>query len=57
MSIEKKKKQLELGKVTIARDEMEIRIEERKEEITRLKKNIVAQEERMEQLKAELAEM
>jgi len=56
-SIEKKKKQLELGRVSLAKQEMELRIDERTEEIERLKANIKIQEEAMERLTNELGNM
>lgn len=37
MSLDKKKKELELARVRLARQEMELKIEERQEEIGRLK--------------------
>lgn len=57
MSLEKKKKQLELGRVKLAKEEMELRIEERMEDIKRLKTNIEVQNEAIERLEKELETM
>lgn len=54
MSIERKKKELELRRVETARMELELKIEERLVEIERLKENIQIQLEKEEQLKEEL---
>lgn len=43
MSLDKKKRELELARVQLARREMEFRIEERMEEIKRLEENIKIQ--------------
>jgi coenzyme F420-reducing hydrogenase delta subunit len=54
MSLERKKKELEIAKVECAKQEMEYKILERMEEIKRLEENILIQEGRIEQLKMEL---
>lgn len=55
MSLELKRKQLELSRVQLAREEQELKIEERMDEINRLKSAIEIQIEKEEQLKAEIA--
>ena len=57
MSIEKKKKQLELGRVSLAKEEMELRIDERMEEIERLRQNIKNQDVAAQRIKKELEEL
>lgn len=57
MSLEKKKVELELMRVKTARMELEMRIEERKEEIERMAEHIVIQEKREEELQAKLKEL
>lgn len=57
MDIEKKKKQLELSRVRLAKEEMEIRIAEREEDIERLRKNIEVQEKTAERLEEELKDL
>jgi len=57
MGIELKKRQLELARVTLARQELEFRIDERMEEIKRLKENIEIQLAKEEEIKAHLKEM
>ena len=52
LNLERKK--LELKRVDVARLEMEFKILERLEDINRLKENIVIQENRIEQLNAEI---
>lgn len=54
MSLEKKKKEMELRRVEVARMELELKIEERLEEINRLKEHINVQLEKEKQLKEEL---
>lgn len=54
MSLELKKKQLELRRVESARMELELKIEEKLDEIERLKKHIETQIEAEEKLKLEL---
>lgn len=55
MSLELKRKQLELSRVQLAREEQELKIEERMDEIRRLESAILIQKEKEEQLKAEIA--
>ena len=57
MSIEKKKKKLEMGRVKLAAEEMQLKIEERLEEIERLKRNIANQETKAKELEEELKTM
>lgn len=57
MSIEIKKKELELRRVETARFEMEIKIAERLEEIERLTQHIKVQEETEIKLKNELQKL
>ena len=57
MSLEKKKIELELMRVRTARMELDMRIEERKEEIERLAEHIIVQEKREEELQAKLKEL
>lgn len=57
MSIEKKKKELELLRVQAAKFELELKIEERKEEITRLETNIKIQQEAEQRIQNELNEL
>jgi len=54
MSLEIKRKQLELSRVILAREEMEFKIEEMKEEIKRLEGFVVIQEEKIKTLKQEI---
>jgi len=56
MSIDKKRKQLELSRVKLAREEMELKIEERLEEIERLKNNIQIQINKEKDLEKEIRE-
>ena len=53
-NLEQKKKQMELRRVEMARMELELKIEERLEEVERLKGHIQSQLEKEEQLKLEL---
>lgn len=53
-NLELKRKQLELARVLMAKNEMEFRIEERMEEIGRLKDNIKAQEQKQNELNEEI---
>jgi hypothetical protein len=57
MKIEYTRKKLELARVTLAKEEMELRIQERLDEISRLEENIKIQEKTEEKLKTELAQM
>ena len=52
--LEKKKKQLELARVSLAKQELELKIEERLDEIERLKVNIEVQNKRILELKQEI---
>ena len=54
MSLEVKKKQMELKRVLMAKDEFELRIEERLEEIERIKSQMTLQDEAAEKIKKEL---
>lgn len=54
MSLDKKRKQLELMRVQTARYELEFKIEERLEEIERLKDHVQVQIKREQELKKEL---
>lgn len=54
MSIEQKRKQLELNRVRVAREELELKIEERMEEIARLKGHIETQINKETELEQEL---
>lgn len=53
-NLERKKKELEIIKVSAAMSEMEFRIMEREEDIARIKENIENQKRRVEELTAEL---
>lgn len=57
MSLDKKKKQVELSRVRLAREEMEMKIAEREEEIQRLKSHIEIQRAREQELDKELKGM
>jgi hypothetical protein len=54
MTLEQKKKVLELAKVEVARKELEYKIEERLEEIERLKAHIQVQLETEKKLKSQI---
>lgn len=54
MSIEKMKKELELKKVEIAKEELELRIEERMEDVRRMQEHIKVQEQKAQELRDEL---
>lgn len=54
MSLDLKKKRLELARVQLAKQELEMRIEERLEEITRMKDHIKIQEEAEKKINNEL---
>ena len=56
MDLEKKKKELEIKRVLLARDEMEFKIAEREADIMRLKDNIEIQNKRIEELNLEIKE-
>ena len=54
MSLERKKKEMELRRVETARMELELKIDERLEEIERLRDHIKIQLEKEDQIKKEL---
>ena len=54
MSLEKNKKQLELERVRLAKRELEFKIEEKLEEIERLKLHIKVQDEAILKLEKEI---
>lgn len=54
MSLELKRKELELSRVELARQELELKIEERMDEINRLEKMIEIQKAKETELKAEI---
>lgn len=56
MNLENKKKKLELQRVILAKDELEFKIEERLEEIERLKTHIEIQKQTILKLKQEIGE-
>jgi len=55
--LELKRKELELGRISQAKQELEFKIEESLDQIERIKQQIVMQEQREEQLKEELKQM
>lgn len=55
MSLDLKKKKLELARVQVAKQELEFKIEERADEIQRLKEHIKVQEQTEEKLKQEIS--
>ena len=55
MSLDLKRKELELSRVELARQEQEFKIEERMDEIARLKHTIEIQKTRETELKAEIS--
>ncbi len=57
MSLEKKKTQVELMRVTTARMELEYKIEERKEDIKRMEDHITIQIQKENELKQKMKEM
>lgn len=54
MSLEIKKKEMELKRVVLAKDEMQLRIEERLDEIERLKVQMKIQDDAVERITKEL---
>lgn len=56
MTLEEKKKKLELARVRLAREELEFRIEQHLHDIELLKKNIELQKTHEDKLKQELGE-
>lgn len=57
MTLDKKRKQLELSRVEVARQELEFKIEERLDEIKRLEAHIEVQKTKEAELKEELAKL
>ena len=57
MNLEVKKKELELSKVSCAKEEMEFKILEREADIARLKQNIENQDRRIAEIKEEIASL
>lgn len=57
MSLDLKRKELELDRVLLGKKEMEFRIDERNQEIERLEENIKIQEIALEKLTAEIQQM
>ncbi len=57
MSIDIKRKTLELERVKLGKLEMEFRIEERLQEVDRLRENIKIQEEALVKLQAEIQQI
>lgn len=56
MSIEQKRKKLELSRVKLARQELELKIEERLDEVERLKQHIEIQLTKEKELEQEIKE-
>lgn len=54
MSIDRKRKELELKRVELAKEELEFKIVEREEDIKRLLESVKIQDEKIAQIKAEL---
>lgn len=54
MSLELKKKEMEIKRVVLAKEEMELRIEERKDEIRRLEENMRIQDDAVVRISAEI---
>lgn len=54
MNLENKRRQLELSRVSLAKEEMLFKIEEMKEEIKRLDGFVVIQEEKIKSLNSEI---
>jgi hypothetical protein len=52
--LERKKKELELARVKLAKDELEFKVEERLEEIKRLRDHIVTQQDKINELEKDL---
>lgn len=57
MSLEAKKKNLELERVTLARKELEYKVEEKLDEIRRLREHIDIQLKAEERIKQEISEL
>lgn len=54
MSLELKKKEMELKRVLLSKDEFELRVAERMDEIERLQAQMVQQDEAAEKIKKEI---
>lgn len=54
MTLEAKRKHLELSRVTLAKEEMQFKIEEMKEEIKRLEGYVITQDDKIESLTKEI---
>jgi hypothetical protein len=54
MSIDKKRKGLELKRVELAKEELEFKVIERQEDIKRLQEHIKVQDDKINQLKLEV---
>lgn len=54
MSLDIKKKEMELKRVLMAKDEFELRIAEREDEILKIKSQMAQQDEAAEKIKKEL---
>ncbi len=52
--LERKKKELELARVKLAKDELEYKIEERLDEVQRLRDHVEIQNKRIEELQKDL---
>lgn len=53
-NMEKKKRELELERVKLAKKELEFKIDERLEEVERLKEHIKIQDEKIQEIEKEL---
>jgi len=56
MSIDRKRKELELKRVELAKEELEFKVAEREEDILRIMEHIRIQDEKIKQLREELAQ-
>lgn len=54
MSLELKKKEMEIKRVVLAKEEMQLRIEERLDEIERIKQQMVIQDQAVERITKEI---
>lgn len=54
MSLERRKKELELARVSLAKEELLFKIEERKDEIRRLEDHVKIQEQKEIELKQDI---
>ena len=57
MNIDLKRKNLELERIKLGKLEMEFRIEERMQEVERLRENIKIQEDALAKIKAEIQQI